>query len=258
MYSIILLVVGIVAVAYGNDCVKKITNNSPIENCCDLGFRHSTFGEVVNTPNVYHVKNFCGNCHSSPTSVYCDTVTAGGGWTVIQRRQQGGGIEFRKRDWVEYEDGFGNLTGEFWLGLRSMSCLTSNGNWELRIDYQYRNGTKSYLHYKQFAVGPAEDQYQLTISGFQFNKLIRFEPFFTHINERVFSLNGMRFSSRDRDLDGFQRGNCGKVWGGWWHNACSQIILNHADGQVRMLLNNDVHFLTFVEMKIRPLDCLIV
>ena len=47
-----------------------------------------------------------------------------------------------------------------------MHCLTSQGNWELRIDYQLKNGTKSYLHYNKFAIGSAEDQYPLNISGF--------------------------------------------------------------------------------------------
>ena len=49
--------------------------------------------------------------------------SGGGGWTVIQRRKDGN-IEFEERDWVKYEDGFGNLNGEFWIGLRSMHCLT--------------------------------------------------------------------------------------------------------------------------------------
>ena len=106
-------------------------------------------------------------------------------------------------------------------------------------------------------MGPAGDQYQLTISGFDGNKLIQIDPFYTHRNDPVYSLNGMRFSSHDRDHDNFQRGNCGKVWGGWWHNACSQMFLTHADGQVRMFLNRSWHFLPFVEMKIRPLDCTI-
>ena len=47
-----------------------------------------------------------------------DTVTAGGGWLVIQRRIDGS-VDFH-RYWSEYEEGFGNLpvddkdkTGEF-------------------------------------------------------------------------------------------------------------------------------------------------
>ena len=43
---------------------------------------------------------------------YCDTTNGGGGWLVVQRRQDGS-VDFN-RNWVEYEDGFGKLTGEFW------------------------------------------------------------------------------------------------------------------------------------------------
>jgi len=45
------------------------------------------------------------------------------------------GSENFKRFWWEYEMGFGILTGEFWYGLRAISCLTNQGQWQLRIDY---------------------------------------------------------------------------------------------------------------------------
>ena len=95
-------------------------------------------------------------------------MTAGGGWLVIQRRIDGS-VDFN-RYWSEYEEGFGNLpdndkhtTGEFWIGLRSLHCLTSQGQSELCIDY---NKTKGYLSYRHFRVGPASDNYRLSISGF--------------------------------------------------------------------------------------------
>ena len=74
-----------------------------------------------------------------------------------------------------------------------MHCLTSQGNWELRIDYQLKNGTKSYLHYNKFTIGSTEYRYLLNISGF--NSIGLTDPFNTH------PLNGMKFSSRDRDND---------------------------------------------------------
>ena len=65
-------------------------------------------------------------------------------------------------------------------------CLTSQGDWELRIDYQLKNGTKSYLHYNKPAVGPHTDQYRLTISEFDSVGLI--DPFsYGRLNGKVFS-----------------------------------------------------------------------
>ena len=162
-------------------------------------------------------------------------------------RRRDGSIDFKKRDWVEYEDGFGSLNGEFWLGLRSVHCLTSKGDWELRIDYHLKNGTKSYLHYKQFAVRPAEDQYQLSISGFDSVGLT--DPFSHFIHQ---SLNGMKFSSRDRDND-FSSGSCAFWYGGWWYKGCGVVQINNANAII--YINGEYHAPELLEIKIRPCDC---
>jgi len=235
----VLVSLGIVIIrADGNECI--IHDNDTIENCCNLGFGHSKFSAVVNKPKVYDVKNFCGKCL---TKVYCDTITAGGGWSVIQRRQDGS-VEFKERDWVEYEEGFGELTGEFWYGLHSIHCLISNGRWELCIDFTFPNKTKSFLSYKQFLVGSCENQYQLNISGFESVGLT--DPFSTH------ALNGMKISSTDRDND-LSSGNCGLSEGGWWLSC--HIELNNDYNNTKALLNGEWHDLSSVELKIRPLNC---
>ena len=46
--------------------------------------------------------------------------------------------------------GFGDLTGEFWYGLRSLYHLTKLRDWEMRIDFTFSNGTKSHLQYAYF------------------------------------------------------------------------------------------------------------
>jgi len=235
---VVLVSVGIVLV--NGECQ---TNGGPIVNCCCLGYNNNNYN--VKSSGVYTIGNFCG-VKCSNTRVYCDTTSGGGGWTVIQRRKDGS-IDFKKRDWVEYEDGFGSLHGEFWLGLRSIHCLTKKGNWELRIDYHLSNKTKSYLSYKQFAVGPAEDQYQLNIS--EFDSVGLTNPFRKE-------LNGMKFSSRDHDNDLSSR-NCALRYGGWWHRNCGSIFLNNDyNDSITIYLNGQWHALpSFVEIKIRPQSC---
>ncbi|XP_065902168.1 ficolin-1-like [Dysidea avara] len=221
------------------------TNGGPIDNCCCLGYNNNNYN--VKSSGVYTIGNFCG-VKCSNTRVYCDTTSGGGGWTVIQRRKDGS-VDFTKRDWVEYEDGFGNLQGEFWLGLRSMHCLTSQGNWELRIDYQLANGTRSYLRYKQFAVGPADDKYRLTITGFDRDGLT--DPFVSSS-----TLSGMQFSSRDQDnVKLHNHLACPQRLGGWWYNNCGNARLNYDTYSIK--LNGEWLSVPFLELKVRPSNCLI-
>ena len=53
--------------------------------------------------------------------VYCDTETDGDRWTVFQRRQDGS-VNFY-HNWVDYEEGFVNLIGEFWLSVSKIHHL---------------------------------------------------------------------------------------------------------------------------------------
>ena len=46
-----------------------------------------------------------------------------------------------------------------------MRFLTKNIKWEMRVDYQKNDKTWSYLHYNQFSVGSASEEYPLTVGG---------------------------------------------------------------------------------------------
>jgi len=168
---------------------------------------------------VYNITNFCGDCEQAAEG-YCDAVTNGGGWLVIQRKKDWS-VDFN-RNWIDYEDGFGSLPGEFWYGLRAIHCLTNQGQWELRIDYISTSGTNGYLSYSNFRVGPATEQYKLSISGFSG---VTSDPFSTH------SLNGMKFTTKDKDNDQWSK-NCAVEnldgnTSGWWYRECSYIFLNN-------------------------------
>ena len=161
-----ILVVGIVTYAVDGFPTVCSVNGS----CCEIksDFKFS----LQLASGIYNITNFCGNCKSVAQG-YCDAKSDGGGWLVVQRRKDGS-VSF-DRGWVEYEEGFGDLNGEFWYGLQPLHCLTSQGQWELRIDLTHTNGTKTYLHYKQFAIGSASDNYPLQIS--QYKGIYPVDPF---------------------------------------------------------------------------------
>ena len=64
------------------------------------------------------------------------------------------------------ENGFGDLNGEFWYGLRNLHCLTAREEVELRIDMvTKKTNTKMWWTYQTFKVAGAGDKYRLTVGG---------------------------------------------------------------------------------------------
>ena len=96
--------------------------------------------------------------------VFCDQTTAGGGWTVFQKRFDGS-VDFY-RGWDDYKRGFGNLTGEFWLGLDKIHRLNVSNSNKLRVDLEDVPGNTSFAEYSLFAVGNETEKYNLRVGGF--------------------------------------------------------------------------------------------
>ena len=99
--------------------------------------------------------------------VFCDQGKAGGGWTVFQKRLDGS-VDFY-RNWTDYKQGFGNLSGEFWLGLDKIHRLTSQTKNKLRGELEDFEGNTAYAEYNTFAVADEADNYTLSVAGYTGN-----------------------------------------------------------------------------------------
>ena len=241
---ILLLATGIVAVTLVHG--EQTQNNGLISNCCQLGYGRFTFSRKTKPSGLYVIPNYCKDDHLE-AEAYCDTSNGGGGWLVVQRRQDGS-VDYN-RTWVEYEDGFGKLTDEFWYGLRALHCLTGQGGWEMRMDIKLSNGTNIFLQYEQFKVASAKDKYKLTVGGFLG---ITTDPMVDH--------NETNFTTKDSDNDDHEI-NCALFngpempSGGWWYKSCWSIAPSSIYNHLGVSLNGRWHVLQFIEIKIRSHNC---
>ncbi|KAG9355393.1 hypothetical protein JZ751_000231, partial [Albula glossodonta] len=89
--------------------------------------------------------------------VYCNMESAGGGWTVIQHREDGS-LDFQ-RTWKEYKMGFGSVSGEHWLGNEFIYLLTSQRQYSLRIELTDWDGQQAFSQYDRFHIGNEKHNY---------------------------------------------------------------------------------------------------
>jgi len=95
--------------------------------------------------------------------VFCDQKTAGGGWTVFQKRLDGS-VDFQ-RGWNDYKRGFGSLKGEFWLGLDKINRLTKTKS-RLRVELEDTQGNTAYADYDFFAVSSENTKYKMSLGTY--------------------------------------------------------------------------------------------
>ncbi|XDV16676.1 hypothetical protein PO909_016278 [Leuciscus waleckii] len=148
-----------------------------------------------------------------PFWVYCHMISDGkdednGGWTVIQRRMDGS-VNFY-RPWNQYKRGFGNVEGEYWLGLENMYQLTRKKKYMLRVDLEDFEGNKVFALYSSFSVDCEMDGYKLHVSGFTDGGA----------GDSLSLHNDQKFSTFDKDQDG-SGNNCAKYHlGAFWYAGC--------------------------------------
>ncbi len=177
----------------------------------------------------------------------CDMETVDGGWLVIQRRVAGETENFN-RGWADYENGFGDLSGEFWYGLKNIHCLTTRDDVELRVELKSSDGTKVTWTYQTFKVGGVISKYRLSIGDGEGSSSY---DFMVYGNNRP-------FSTRDRDNDA-SSSNCAArtdYGGGMWWGDCGRAVLNAPHARIKARTGSTFINYEDVEMKIRPKFCI--
>ncbi|XP_010221638.1 PREDICTED: angiopoietin-related protein 4-like [Tinamus guttatus] len=150
---------------------------------------------------------------SQPFKVYCD-MTAEGGWTVIQRRKDGS-VDFDQL-WDAYRNGFGDLHGDFWLGLEKIHHLVQEGRYNLLIELEDWEGNSQAVQFV-FSLGGESTAYTLNLLG----------PLSGELENAIGDFRQLPFSTRDRDHDLKADTNCAKhLSGGWWFSTCGHANLN--------------------------------
>ena len=142
-------------------------------------------------------------------------TTDGGGWIVFQRRIDGTEDFFRK--WADYKAGFGNQSGNFWLGLDKLHILAAPGkNAMLRVDLKSVGDSKAYYAiFRTFSVADESSSFKLTVGDYSGNA-----------GDSLSYHTSGKFSTYDKDHD-WHSSNCANVHkGAWWYKSCYHSNLN--------------------------------
>ncbi|XP_074412156.1 tenascin isoform X1 [Zonotrichia albicollis] len=182
---------------------------------------------------------------AQPLQVFCDMGEDGGGWIVFLRRQNGK-QDFYK-NWNTYVAGFGDPNEEFWIGLENLHKITSQGQYELRVDLRDKGDT-AYAVYERFSVGDAKSRYRLRVDGYSGTA-----------GDSMTYHNGRSFSTFDKDHDSAIT-NCALSYkGAFWYKNCHRVNLmgrygdnNHSQGVNWFHWKGHEYSIQFAEMKLRP------
>ncbi|XP_058122416.1 microfibril-associated glycoprotein 4-like [Anopheles ziemanni] len=186
--------------------------------------------------------------NKQPVKVNCEQNVEGGGWIVFQYRYNGKENFFR--NWSDYRDGFGDLNGEYWLGLENIHQITAARPHELMVEIKDFHGNYGYAHYDEFEIGNESEGYNL-------KKLGEFQG---SAGDAMDSNRGEKFSTADRPNDA---GTCAVIKkGGWWYDDCSYANINGPYMNVKNAwgamswynFHNDYRGLSYSRMMMRELN----
>ncbi|KAK9536631.1 hypothetical protein VZT92_006398 [Zoarces viviparus] len=164
--------------------------------------------------------------------VFCEMDYMGGGWTVMQRRADG--LTDFKRAWADYVDGFGNLAGEHWLGLKKAFHIVNQKDtrFQLHIALVSHDDVISYAAYDDFDLDNETEFFSIHLGRYAGSAGDAFRGYDQDQNQDT-----APFSASDVDNDGCNPScsidnrtveSCSSRHNqtGWWFNRCGLANLN--------------------------------
>ncbi|KAL7741636.1 hypothetical protein ACLKA6_019403 [Drosophila palustris] len=180
--------------------LDRFNTASNRRNCAEAGATDGNSG-------VYEIR--IPRYSMKPFRVACEGLLQGGGWTIILRRLDGS--ENFYRNWSDYRLGFGNLSGEFFMGLDKIHAMTADQSQELLVVLEDFEGQKKYENYDKFAIGDELESYALHTLGKASGTA----------GDSLSLHYGLKFSTFDRDNDPDVDRNCAVLYtGAWWYKNC--------------------------------------
>ncbi|XP_072005550.1 angiopoietin-related protein 6 [Engystomops pustulosus] len=211
---------------------EPVTNTEPSKSEGPWADCYEAFLEGQKSSGIHLLKPQNSN---QIMQAWCDQEINGGGWTVIQRRQDGSTNFFKT--WHNYKLGFGNLDNEYWLGLENIYWLTKQGSYKLLILMDDWQGRQVSAEYDQFRIEPESDFYRLRLGQYRGTA-----------GDSLSWHNDKQFSTLDKDRDSYS-GNCAHFQkGGWWYNMCAHSNLNgvwYRGGHYRSRYQDGVYWAEF-------------
>ncbi|XP_023036449.2 ficolin-2-like isoform X2 [Drosophila willistoni] len=160
------------------------------------------------------------------------------------------GSENFTRSWNEFRMGFGNLNGEFFIGLDHLHRITNSQQFELYVEYKYFDGIKGFARYDNFRIGNENTGYVLKSLGAFYG---------SNIDDLMTSNNlNQKFTTYDKDNNKDYR-NCAQTFkGAWWFGFCrgpnplAQYSRNARSSELSSMSWNGFNPIRSILMLIRP------
>uniref|UniRef100_A0A671NKJ0 Fibrinogen-like protein 1 n=1 Tax=Sinocyclocheilus anshuiensis TaxID=1608454 RepID=A0A671NKJ0_9TELE len=130
----------------------------------------------------------------------------------------------RMRVYCDMTDG--QSSRDFWLGNDNVHYMTTQDDYTLRINLKDFEGSHRFAVYRTFKVDNEQNHYQLQFGVYTGSAGDALSGSYHPEVQWWASHQGMKFSTRDRDNDRYDRSCDQEDKGGWWFNRCHSADLN--------------------------------